>query len=111
MKKMTMKVLMKNAWSFARNAAKQFGGSAVEYMSGALAKAWRVKREFENVKSMALEVKEWFMNKNFTSNEMFIADNSYQNDLVKETEKAVQIKFNSKYGTMIKWVPKKCLEV
>lgn len=57
-----------------------------------------------------LEVKQWFMNKNFSLNEQFIAENSYQNDVVKETEKAVQIKFSSDYGKMVKWVPKSCLQ-
>lgn len=113
MKKMSMKVLMKNAWATAKNGAKKFGGSAKEYFAEALKQAWKLKRQFEGLEKgmeRVLEVKQWFMNKNFSSNEQFIAENSYQNDVVKETEKAVQIKFSSDYGKMVKWVPKSCLE-
>lgn len=35
-----MKKVMVRAWEIARAAAAKFGGSAVEYMSGALRQAW-----------------------------------------------------------------------
>lgn len=108
MKKMTMKVLFKNAWKFAKDGAKQFGGSAKEYFAAALKKAWKLKREFENPAS-SLEIKQWFVNKNFFGEEARIADYSYDRQIERETAKAVLIKFVSDYGTMTKWVPKSCL--
>ena len=34
------KELMKNAWEIAKEAAKKFGGKAIEYIAGALKMAW-----------------------------------------------------------------------
>lgn len=106
-KTMTMKVLFKNAWTLARKGAKQFGGSVKEYFAKALEQAWRIKKEFENPES-TLEIKQWFMNKNFTREEAMVAEMS-DRKVERETEKAVLIKFFGKYGTMTKWVPKSCL--
>lgn len=36
-----MKEVMTNAWMIAKNAAKKFGGKAIEYIAGALKMAWR----------------------------------------------------------------------
>lgn len=35
-----MKTIMTNAWKIAKNAAKKFGGKAIEYIGGALKMAW-----------------------------------------------------------------------
>lgn len=35
-----MKKVMTNAWMIAKNAAKKFGGKAIEYIAGALKMAW-----------------------------------------------------------------------
>lgn len=34
------KELMKNAWEIAKEAAKKFGGKAIEYIAGAMKMAW-----------------------------------------------------------------------
>lgn len=112
MRKMTMKVLMKNAWTFAKQGAAKFGGKAIDYIAGAMKKAWEIKRQFEGTSKNdsfgSIEIKQWFMNKNFTSEERFAADNS-DRVIERETAKAVLIKFTSKYGNVSKWVPKSCL--
>lgn len=63
--------------------------------------------EEKNIK-IELKVKQWFIDKNFTPDERYIASVS---DLliVKETEKAVLIQFYSDFGKFNKWVPKSCL--
>lgn len=110
MKKMTMKTLMKNAWTLARQGAAKFGGKAIDYIAEAMKKAWEIKRQFEGTAPGmgSLEIKAWFMNKNFTTEEKFVADNS-DRSIEKETAKAVLVKFTSKYGNLTKWVPKSCL--
>lgn len=40
-----MKKVMVRAWEIAREAAAKFGGSAVEYISGALHQAWAESRK------------------------------------------------------------------
>ena len=39
-----MKTIMTNAWKIAREAAKKFGGKAIEYISGALKMAWKMAK-------------------------------------------------------------------
>ena len=113
MKKMTMKTLMKNAWTLAKQGAAKFGGKAIDYIAEAMKKAWEIKRQFEGTSKVdsfgSIEIKVWFMNKNFTTEEKFVADNSDRH-IERETAKAVLIKFTSKYGNLTKWVPKSCLE-
>ena len=38
------KELMKNAWEIAKEAAKKFGGKAIEYIAGAMKMAWAVAK-------------------------------------------------------------------
>lgn len=39
-----MKKVMTNAWMIAKNAAKKFGGKAIEYIGGALKMAWEAAK-------------------------------------------------------------------
>lgn len=39
-----MKTIMTNAWKIAKNAAKKFGGKAIEYIGGALKMAWEAAK-------------------------------------------------------------------
>ncbi|MEK1438400.1 hypothetical protein HCY76_10145 [Limosilactobacillus fermentum] len=39
-----MKKIMNNAWKIAKNAAKKFGGKAIEYIGGALKMAWEAAK-------------------------------------------------------------------
>lgn len=55
-----------------------------------------------------IEIKSWFVLKNFTSEERY-AESVSDKEIVRETEKAVLIKFVSDFGTFTKWIPKSCL--
>lgn len=55
-----------------------------------------------------LEIKSWFVLKNFTSEERY-AESVSDKEIVRETEKAVLIKFVSDFGIFTKWIPKSCL--
>lgn len=55
-----------------------------------------------------LEIKSWFVLKNFTSEERY-AESVSDKEIVRKTEKAVLIKFVSDFGTFTKWIPKSCL--
>lgn len=49
-----MKTIMTNAWEIAREAAKKFGGKAIEYISGALKMAWKMAKGLTNEQIEAL---------------------------------------------------------
>lgn len=52
-----MKTIMTNAWKIAREAAKKFGGKAIEYISGALKMAWKMAKGLSEKQIKALESK------------------------------------------------------
>lgn len=52
-----MKEVMCKAWKIARNAAKKFGGKAIEYIGGALKMAWEMAKELSEKQIKALESK------------------------------------------------------
>lgn len=52
-----MKKVMTNAWKIAKDAAKKFGGKAIEYISGALKMAWKMAKGLTNEQIKALEGK------------------------------------------------------
>lgn len=54
---MTKASIMINAWGIARNAAKKFGGKAIEYISGALKMAWKMAKGLSEKQIKALEDK------------------------------------------------------
>ena len=53
-------------------------------------------------------IKEWFLDKNFTDNEKYVISVS-DTKILKETEKAINVEFKSKFGTLTKWIPKSCI--
>lgn len=55
-----------------------------------------------------IEIKSWFVLKNFTSEERYVESVS-DKEVIKESEKAVLIKFVSDFGSFTKWIPKSCL--
>lgn len=60
-----------------------------------------------------MKIADWFMRKNFTSNERFAAVEAMEGNLVhiiQETEKALQIKFVTKYGSFARWIPKSVIQ-
>lgn len=52
-----MKEVMTNAWKIARDAAKKFGGKAIEYISGALKMAWKMAKGLSEKQIKVLEDK------------------------------------------------------
>lgn len=52
-----MKEVMCKAWKIARNAAKKFGGKAIEYIGGALKMAWAMAKGLSEKQIKALESK------------------------------------------------------
>lgn len=52
-----MKKVMANAWMIAKNAAKKFGGKAIEYISGALKMAWKMAKGLSEKAIKVLESK------------------------------------------------------
>ena len=57
-----------------------------------------------------MTVKKWFLEKAFTQNERYAIDTTEQVSIVRETEKAVLIKWVTDFGTIQRWVPKSCVE-
>lgn len=53
-------------------------------------------------------VKSWFITKNFDQNERYIYEVEAF-EVVRETEKALLLKWVSDFGVMSKWVPKSCM--
>lgn len=100
MKKINKSVLFKMAWNLLRIGA-------CNTFSEALRAAWRVMKGGRL--SEAVRVKSWFMNKNFTQNERYAISCSDDPTVTRETEKAVLLKWVSKFGTITRWVPKSCL--
>lgn len=49
-----MKTIMTSAWEIAKNAAKKFGGKAIEYIGGALKMAWKMAKGLTNEQIKAL---------------------------------------------------------
>ena len=54
-------------------------------------------------------VKDWFLKKNFTENDLYMIEISYKSVVVKETLKAALVKFTNEYGSKTFWIPKACL--
>lgn len=89
--------IMSNAWTIRR----QIGCT----MSAALKKSWASEKASLRVFS----IKSWFLNKEFSANER-IAVTGVSPAMVRETEKAVCLSWNTSYGAVTRWVPKSCLE-
>ena len=55
-----------------------------------------------------MNIKKWFLDKEFTANEQYLMSVSDMETL-KVTEKAIQIRFNNDISSFTKWIPKSCL--
>ena len=89
--------IMSNAWTIRR----RIGCTMIT----ALRQSWSSAKASVRVFS----IKSWFLNKEFGANER-IAIASVSPDMVRETEKAVCLRWNTSYGVIARWVPKSCLE-
>lgn len=94
MKKYNLSEIMKSAWSIRRMTGCT--------MSTALRQSWA------QAKKPVYEIKGWFMSKNFSDHER-LAIVGVSPILCRETEKAVNLCWNTKYGKIVRWVPKSCL--
>lgn len=59
-----------------------------------------------------MTIKGWFLDKNFSQNERYIINLAMMGDeleTLKETEKAVQLRADSDFGTLTFWCPKSCI--
>lgn len=56
-----------------------------------------------------MKVAEWFLQKEFTQNERLAISVADEQIIERETEKAYLVKWDTKYGTVTHWVPKKCM--
>jgi len=62
-------------------------------------------KESNEIDYRTAEIKSWFLIKNFTPDERYVVEVS-DREILRETEKAVNIKFASKYGNLFSWIPK-----
>lgn len=88
--------IMSNAWAIRRHIGCT--------MSAALKQSWASEKASRRVFS----IKSWFLNKEFNANER-IAIIGVSPVMVRETEKAVFLSWNTSYGVVTRWVPKSCL--
>ena len=60
---------------------------------------------------MSITVKKWFLDKNFSRNEAYAITTCRTAEIVKETEKAALIRFDTDSGTIQSWIPKAAMQV
>lgn len=98
MKKINKSVLFKLAWNLKKTGV-------YNTFSESLKAAWVSMKEAAS----KIRVKSWFMQKNFTQNERYAIDCARSSSVQKETEKAVLVKWSTKFGSIDRWIPKSCL--
>lgn len=91
--KLTKKSVMNNAWKFARNGAKRFGGRPKEYFAEALKLAWKMYKQIRDKKGGRIAgIAPWFIKKTFEHPSLV---HQIQHESIykikKETEKAYLI--------------------
>ena len=99
------------------NLIKDLQNGMVEYEGKKYAKA--IFHKINNIpyelevkdveESNLVYVKNWFLN-TLDQEERFVLKAQNGGFIQKETEKAYQLKFAGKYGTIIKWIPKSACE-
>lgn len=60
-----------------------------------------------------MKIADWFLKKNFSRDELYAAQGAIQSNLfqiIHETEKALHIRFITKYGIFAKWIPKSVVQ-
>lgn len=99
-----MKKVFKKAHEMTKEMINKYEGIDYKTQFGLYVKY--LLEEKNNTKE--IEIKSWFVLKNFTPEERY-AESVSDKEIVRETEKAVLIKFVSDFGTFTKWIPKSCL--
>lgn len=100
MKKIDKSKLFKTAWNL-------FHIDAFDTFAECLKAAWRVMRGGKV--STAITVQPWFLNKNFSQGERYAISCSDDPTVTRETEKAVLLRWATKFGEITRWVPKSCI--
>lgn len=98
MKKINKSVLFKMAWNLKKAGAR-------ETFAAALKAAWQIMKEA----AAEIRVKDWFLHKNFSSSERYAISISHSSSIERETEKAVLVRWATKFGAITRWIPKSCL--
>ncbi|MBT2844719.1 hypothetical protein [Staphylococcus coagulans] len=95
--------LFKNAWEIAKSGANKFGGSCKDYFSESLKMAYKgiVLAEAE------IEIPAWIVRKN-VGNVMAVEKSVLS--VKRETEKALLIHADGKFGSFDFWTPKSVLK-
>ncbi|WP_340293358.1 hypothetical protein [Staphylococcus coagulans] len=95
--------LFKMAWEIAKNGASKFGGSCKDYFSEALKMAYKgiVLAEAE------IEIPAWIVRKNVGN--VMVVEKSVLS-VKRETEKALLIHADGKFGSFDFWTPKSVLK-
>ena len=123
---MTKSEMFKKAHAFTRILIQQRVKGTYRELFAKSLKQWHKNVKAEKAEAMAkankpvateisekfVTVKEWIIKKNLTSAQA-IAVIDYADcygKVLKETEKAVFVKFTSKLGVVKSWFPKSCLE-
>lgn len=106
-------IIMKRAWTTAKQAQATFGGKVIEYIAEAMKtawaeyKAWDAKRKAKKaLKANSVKVAQWFVAKTFGMEGMY---DENANEIVRETEKAVLLNLQPNGVPYEIWVPKSCL--
>ena len=107
MRKYNLSEIMKRAWNIFKNKSITF--------AAALKESWKISKEELQRKDLLFKnkdfygVKDWFLHKTLTEQERYAFKTGCAY-ITKETEKAVLIKCDTKYGDLSFWCPKKCLK-
>lgn len=97
---------LKSAWALykANGSIGLASDIATAVANGEGKKATRIEVTNKNT-----QVKSWFINKNFNSNERQVIACADTVETIAETAKAVRLCWTSEYGNITSWVPKSCL--
>ena len=67
-----------------------------------------IEQDYNTTASVYHEIKRWI--NTLDQEEIYVLKAQNGGEIKKETEKAYQLKFTGKYGTIIKWIPKSACE-
>ena len=95
--------LFKNAWTIAKAGQKAFGGKVKEYFAEALKLAYK-----ENQETAEIEIPEWIIRKNVGHVDVVASSVLY---VKRETEKAILVQADGKFGRFEFWSPKSVLKL
>lgn len=103
--KFDMSFIMKKAWKIEKNFEKENGEKAL--FSECLKEAWRVVKM--QITGKTVMIKDWFLKKNFDSNDRYMIGISTESVVERETLKAALVRFTNEFGSKTYWIPKSCL--